>query len=518
MSARFLFVSVAAASVIVATGYGWARLAPITDRLGVRFFRAFPAACVPMLALYVAWLVAERRGDAELRATIAASLLTLGGFFVLFAMVVSGRLLRRLVKERASIEHQLEVRTADLREALALAEQNHAQLSSLIEAAEVTPFEYSARSRRLRWSRANGADRPSTETTLEEYLERHVIAARREGLEAAMNALTRAAPGTLVKHEYQVTSDGAPRSLLAAIVAQPDERLRGFVFDVTALRVMEAELAQSQRLQAVGKLATGLAHELNTPLQFISDNVSYALEAAPAVLGLTTQLEALARADGHGEQVDGLRDAADLEFAKSALPSSLERALAGASRVSALVRAMSGYARPDATAAGPADLNASLRDTALIAAHEYRDVAELHFDLEDLPPVTCHQRELNEVFLHLLVNAAHAIADQRAKGQAVTPGTITLRSRVEADAVVVSVRDTGVGISAEVAPRVFEPFFTTKEVGRGSGQGLDICRRIVVERHGGRLWFDTTVGEGTTFFVSLPLERRLSSAPGVKAA
>jgi len=159
----------------------------------------------------------------------------------------------------------------------------------------------------------------------------------------------------------------------------------------------------------------------------------------------------------------------------------------------------------------PIDLNRALETTLAIARHEYVAIAEVETDFADLPPVVCHGGELNQVFLNLIVNAAHAIENARQPGD--DKGRITVRTRRTNDHAEVMVTDTGTGISPEIRDRVFDPFFTTKQIGQGTGQGLAVARSVVVKRHGGEITFDTEVGRGTTFCVRIPLLGTLRARP-----
>jgi signal transduction histidine kinase len=167
------------------------------------------------------------------------------------------------------------------------------------------------------------------------------------------------------------------------------------------------------------------------------------------------------------------------------------------------VRAMKAFSHPPTAEQAPVDLNAALGNTLIVAANEYKYVADVETDLGDLPTVVCNGGDINQVFLNLIVNAGHAIAER--VGDSGERGTITVRTRVDGEHALVSIADTGCGIPDEIADRVFDPFFTTKEEGRGTGQGLAISRTIVTERHNGSLTLETERGRGTTFHVRLPI-------------
>jgi signal transduction histidine kinase len=217
---------------------------------------------------------------------------------------------------------------------------------------------------------------------------------------------------------------------------------------------------------------------------------------------------------------DAVRDAdeaaraADLPYLVENVPKAFDRALDGLERVATIVRSMKEFAHPDSREMAPVDLNRAVAATLSVANNEYKYVAELETDYGEIPPVTCHVGDVNQVVLNILVNAAHAIGD--VVGGTDRKGRIHVRTRQEGDAVVVSISDTGPGIPEAVREHIFDPFFTTKEVGKGTGQGLAIARSVVVEKHGGHLEFDTEAGKGTTFHIRLPIAGK-SGAVGVAA-
>ena len=277
--------------------------------------------------------------------------------------------------------------------------------------------------------------------------------------------------------------------------------------DVTEQRRVEEELHQANRLEAVGRLAAGIAHEINTPIQYIGDNTTFIKEAFSAVgayvaraRGLLGGLSAPALAE-----LDRTAGELDLDYLLDRAPGTLERTLEGVERVATIVRAMKEFAHQDQPEMVPADLNRALLATLEVARNEYKYVAEVRTALGDLPLVTCHPGDLNQVFLNLIVNAAHAVADAgRGPG---TGGVIEISTAVDGTEAVITVSDTGTGIPEPIRQKIFEPFFTTKEVGRGSGQGLAIAQSVVA-KHGGQLQFTSEMGKGTTFRVRLPLTPR----------
>jgi len=285
-----------------------------------------------------------------------------------------------------------------------------------------------------------------------------------------------------------------------------------FADDVTERRAIEEELRQAQKLESVGALAAGIAHEINTPIQFVGDNTRFlsdSFEQLREVLNAYDQLKHTAQEHGIAGELLGrvtkAEEDADLEYLAEEIPKAIDQTLDGVARVAKIVRAMKDFSHPDQGEKVPADLNHALDDTLTVARNELKYVADVVTDFEPaLPPVPCYLSDLNQVFLNLLVNAAHAIADVVADGSH-GKGTITVSTRLEDDEAVIRIADTGTGIPKEVRDRVFDQFFTTKPVGRGTGQGLSMAHNVVVDTHGGSLTFETEVGRGTTFIIRLPI-------------
>jgi signal transduction histidine kinase len=280
--------------------------------------------------------------------------------------------------------------------------------------------------------------------------------------------------------------------------------------DITARRALEVQLLNAQKLETIGQLAAGIAHEINTPTQFVSDNVRFLDEAIRSLLGLVDAYRgALAphAADpacaATLAEVKAAEEAADLDYVRENGTEAVAMSLDGLSRIARIVGAMKDFSHPGQKDKAPADLNAAMRSTVIIAANEYKYVSTVTCELGELPRVPCLVGELNQVFLVLIVNAAHAISDVvKESGE---KGAITIRSVAVEDGVEISVADTGSGVPEAIRHRIFDPFFTTKAVGKGTGQGLAIAHSIVVNKHGGRLTFTSEVGRGTTFTVWLPL-------------
>jgi PAS domain S-box-containing protein len=279
----------------------------------------------------------------------------------------------------------------------------------------------------------------------------------------------------------------------------------GLVRDVTEERRQEAEERHHQKLEALGRLSAGLAHEINTPIQFVGDNTRFLAEAYEAMLNLVKTYRSVLTGES-GELpwaerkvlLEQAEQDADIDFLTSEVPSAVEQSLEGIERVASLVRAMKEFSYKDAGEFAPTDLNRLLTTTSTVARNEIKYTAEIELDFADVPPVAGSRSDLSQVFLNLLINAADAIATSGRRGRIVVATRDVGGARVE-----VSIADDGPGIPEALRERIFEPFFTTKEVGKGTGQGLPLARSVV-ERHGGSLRLACPPEGGTVFTITLP--------------
>jgi PAS domain S-box-containing protein len=309
--------------------------------------------------------------------------------------------------------------------------------------------------------------------------------------------------------------DGRMRDVNLSVFAEHDAdghvmSWHAIAVDVTNAKMMEADLLHASKLESVGQLAAGIAHEINTPTQYVGDNVSFLEEAFGQLNRLIGSYRkagaALAGAGGHEQLLRELEEAeeeAELDYLEEQVPRSFASALDGLSRISTIVGAMKEFAHPGGTKMGAADINKALQATLTVAHNEYKYVADVKTELGELPQVICHVGDLNQVFLNLLVNAAHAISD--AIGDGGEKGLISVSTHTDGSDAVIEVSDTGVGIPDHLLDRIFEPFFTTKEIGKGTGQGLAIAYSIIVDKHGGELTVESDVGRGTTFLIRIPI-------------
>lgn len=311
--------------------------------------------------------------------------------------------------------------------------------------------------------------------------------------------------------------DGRERFLGITLNAIPEEdRERPGVLlmgaDITARKFLESQLAQAQKLESIGQLAAGIAHEINTPTQYVGDNTRFLQDAFKDIERVLHVYGQLLQAAKKGEVTESLIqdvetavEEADLNYLVEEIPTAIEQTLEGVERVSKIVRSMKEFSHPGGDEKTAVNINKSLESTITVARNEWKYVAEMETDFDpSLPLVSCYPGELNQVFLNMIINAAHAISEVVGDGHN-GKGTIRVSTRANGDTVEVSISDTGCGIPEKNRSRIFDPFFTTKEVGRGTGQGLAISHSVVVEKHGGSISFDTEEGKGTTFVIRLPI-------------
>ncbi len=288
--------------------------------------------------------------------------------------------------------------------------------------------------------------------------------------------------------------------------------------DVTERKILEGQLAQAQKLESIGQLAAGIAHEINTPTQYVGDNVRFLQDAFKDLERLLDKYEELRASVRDGpptpaviSAVEEAVEQTDLDYLKTEIPKAIEQSLEGIRRVSKIVRAMREFSHPGLNEKTALDINRAIESTLTVTRNEWKYVAEVVTDFDpNLPLVPVLPGEFNQVILNMIINAAHAIGAVVGDGSG-AKGTITLRTRKRDDSVEISIGDTGTGIPEEIRSKIFDPFFTTKEVGKGTGQGLAISHSVIVEKHGGKISFESQVGKGTTFFICLPTQQDLQS-------
>ncbi|MEN6374898.1 MAG: PAS domain S-box protein [Smithella sp.] len=289
---------------------------------------------------------------------------------------------------------------------------------------------------------------------------------------------------------------------------------RGIARDITEKRQQEIQMFQSRKLESVGQLAAGIAHEINTPIQFVGDNIHFMQNAFEDILALAFLLDTPQNIDFSESQVISeliarirqKEEEIDLEYLKMEIPKAIGQSIDGLQRVSKIVQAMREFSHPGGENMTDMDINRAIESTITLTKNEWKYTADMITSLDpDLPIAKGYTADFTQVILNIIVNAAQAIQENASRGGA-QKGQIKISTRRDGNEAEICIRDTGPGIPPEVESRVFDPFFTTKAVGRGTGQGLAIAQNIIVRKHGGKIYFKTKAEEGTSFYIRLPLE------------
>ncbi|MBX3210437.1 MAG: hypothetical protein KF850_00230 [Labilithrix sp.] len=328
------------------------------------------------------------------------------------------------------------------------------------------------------------------------------------------------APASLGRYSSRTSArpavDDTPKTM-----AELEDHRRRLEQALSDLKSTQARLLQAHKLEAIGQLAAGIAHEINTPTQYVTDNVEFLSRAFERLCDLVVVSRELVASVKAGAPSADVLARAEATFANGRIdyilqesPKAIQQSVDGLHRVASIVSAMKDFSHPSGGEKAPCDLNEAISSTIVVATNEWKYVADLEIVFDpDLPLVRCLRDEVNQVVLNLIVNAAHAI-DAVVLGGANGKGTIRVETIHDDGWAEIRVSDTGSGIPEKARERVFDPFFTTKPVGKGTGQGLAIAYSVIVEKHGGEISFETEAGNGTTFIVRLPVnvhEERLST-------
>jgi signal transduction histidine kinase/sensor domain CHASE-containing protein len=282
------------------------------------------------------------------------------------------------------------------------------------------------------------------------------------------------------------------------------------LFDISEKKALERQLGLAQKLESIGQLASGIAHEINTPIQYVSGNLGFLQDAFKSLADILARYDALAKTasidpslEEELQALDRAKEQARYDELLSEIPGSISDSIAGVERVAVIVGAMKKFSHPDVSEKRLLDVNKAIESTLTITRNEWKYTADMKTEFDPASPLLfCFPGDFNQVILNLVVNAAHAISD-KYKGTG-KKGLLTVSTSSDADSLTIRVSDTGTGIPPENTSRIFDPFFTTKEVGKGTGQGLAIVHSVV-ERHGGTIDLESTPGEGTTFILRFPL-------------
>jgi two-component system NtrC family sensor kinase len=424
------------------------------------------------------------------------------------------------------INDQLQREMLGREEALASLLQSEDRLNLALEAAQMGTWDLNLTTGKLWSSRLNdrifGYTVQSPEWNRETFIQ-HIAVDDRPKVE---NAFRESFQTDQFQGDWRIqrAEDKAERWIHIEAKIRRDKdrapiRMMGIVVDITERvlaeqerQAIEVQTSISQKLESVGRLASGIAHEINTPTQFISDNIQFLKGAVTSLTNVLVAYRALSSESIAPENlvaalksVRETEEINELDYLLSEIPQTLEETVSGFQRVTQIVRSLKEFAHPNKDLKQPADLNHAIETTIAVARHEWKYVADVATELDpDLPKIPLRIDEMNQVILNLIVNAAHAIADTLGKRDD-KRGTITVRTKCVEKQLQIEVQDDGTGIPEAAQAHIFEPFFTTKGVGKGTGQGLAIIRTIVVKNHGGTISFTTAVGQGTTFTIRLPL-------------
>ena len=337
--------------------------------------------------------------------------------------------------------------------------------------------------------------------------------------EGISECLTKTKPTRLdeVRFKKLDGTDGFLGMTLNPLNGGPDKH-GGFLLvaaDITEQKILQHQLGEAQKLESIGQLAAGIAHEINTPTQYVGDNTRFLQDSVQDLIKIVDRYAELLAPDRgprnwdeRTAEIKAALEELDIDFLREEIPKAIAQSLEGVERVARIVRSMKEFSHPGGDEKQMADLNKAIESTLTVSRNEWKYVAEMVTDFDSLLPlVPCLLGDFNQVILNMIVNAAHAITDVVGKDSG-DKGTITISTRRDGDWVEIRVSDTGTGIPETLQSKVFDPFFTTKDVGKGTGQGLAIARTTVVKKHGGELSVESEAGHGTTFVIRLPLEAK----------
>ena len=307
------------------------------------------------------------------------------------------------------------------------------------------------------------------------------------------------------------TRDGQmlEHSVTSAPILESEGEIRDVVLvmrDLSKLRIMEQRLNQSQKLESIGQLAAGIAHEINTPTQYVYNNFFFLQDVFSVIEEILDALSEYVKLNGDydKQKMLDLLQPVDLNFLKTEIPAALTSSVKGLERVSRIVLAMKEFSHPGTVEMVLTDINHNIENTITVSRNEWKYLSDLRFEgQENIPQVLCLPGELNQVLLNLIVNAAHAIEEHKQLDPSLK-GQIIIRSTEKQGFVEISVNDNGMGIPENIQNKVFDPFFTTKKIGKGTGQGLTIAYDVVVNKLKGKIWFETIENEGSTFYIAIP--------------
>ncbi|MBL4783905.1 MAG: HAMP domain-containing protein [Cohaesibacteraceae bacterium] len=288
------------------------------------------------------------------------------------------------------------------------------------------------------------------------------------------------------------------RIMIQNFVKENEERTRA----ESELEKVHQKLRRSAKMEAVGSLAAGIAHEINTPMQYILDNLGFLQKGIDDVQGIFTKITN-SRSGMTADEIKSMVDAGDMNFLAKEFPGAIEESLRGAHSVARIVNAMKSLSHPDGKDAAGADVGQLIQNCVTMTSNAWKMVANISVEIsEGLPELECFAGELNQVFLNIIINATHAIEEANLE----TRGNITIVVRKINEFISVTIQDDGIGIPEDRLDQIFDMFYTTKSAGKGTGQGLAICHSIICKKHNGSIDVTSSAEEGTMFSITLPIE------------
>lgn len=302
-----------------------------------------------------------------------------------------------------------------------------------------------------------------------------------------------------------------------AQLAEINREQKQLIEDLNSTR---QRLVQSEKMAAIGQLASGVAHEINTPIQYIGENIQFMQEALGDLIDTTKQhlnlLSAVEGGDVSRDLVSQSRsqvEGAELDYLFDEIPVAVKQSLDGVAKVSGIVSAMKNFARPGTNDKVDTDINEALMSIVEVSANEWKYHAKIETDLDpELPLVPVVPSEINQALLNVIVNAAAAIRECAERRDSRDKGKIKIVTRSDGEWVVIEISDTGRGIPQEIHSKIFDPFFTTREVGQGTGQGLTVAYLAIVKKHAGEIVLLSSSEEGTAFEIRLPFKPGINEA------
>jgi PAS domain S-box-containing protein len=281
------------------------------------------------------------------------------------------------------------------------------------------------------------------------------------------------------------------------------------LFDITQRKQLEDQLVQGQKMESIGSLAAGIAHEINTPIQYIGDNIHFLKDSFNTLAEVLKKYREVCKTvDYEGKEnsplsrIKEIDEESDIDFLLDEAPEAITQSIDGVQRVATIVKAMKKFSHPEQDEMTLCDINEIVENSTIVCRNEWKYVADLKTNFaEDIPQVAIHSNDISQVVLNMVVNASHAIEDVTNGDE---KGTITVTTRYDEESVIIDISDTGSGIKPENYSKIFDHFFTTKEIGKGTGQGLSMAYTIITDKHNGKLTFTSEENVGTTFTITLP--------------